>query len=348
MITIKKILVTFSILLVTSCSFDMDNESNLDSDQELSLKTLKNLDKSQLRRVKSEKDDSSVRNVALYETALSVGMRSGLYSRSKEINNHLLQNGDDLEKIFDFRGLMLPNNIMPPVLIESRKTMDARNDGPLPNNDDAFLLNDNPVGKALATTKVNVERSQNNFRTLRITDRIYKIIRQARFAVTVPHWRDYLRLDYAAPGLPDETILPKNQDEQVVWAKGIEEGWNMGLQQADQIFQQNLMLLRRDYLGMVRYRTLLSMKMVSEPYVAKRNYGVTGDGDEIKIHDRVLTIAALPALKPNSKSWTPYLSQDQEQELDTRLTALNLDRMLKYLPGDKAGEGVDTKELYKK
>lgn len=290
--------------------------------------------------------DKTIREVALYEIAMSFGMRAGLYARSKDINQYLSEHKSILDHIFDFRSLMLDNNIMPPVLIEARKTMTAESHQELPSDDDSFLLNNNPVGKSLVKANVRVEHAQNDFRTLRITDRIYKIIRQARFAITVPSWNDYIRLSYSAPGIPEKSLLPRNDEEQKSWSEGVQKGWDLGLAQADQILNQNLRLLKRDYLGMIRYRRLLSKNMVSEPYVAKRNYGVTGDGDEIKIHDRVLTIAALPALKPDSGSWTPFLTQNEEQELEAKLAMLDIDKMLKYLNNGKGL--INQQMLYKK
>lgn len=344
------------VIITTGCSSAPDGSMGGDyyDSENITLDGLKNLNNSTVvstSNSSSNGDQSgSIRQVALHEMALSVGMRGGLYARSRELNEFFVNSGDDLDKIFDFRSLMLPNNVIPPVLTEAVKTMDAKADEPLPTDDDSFLLNDNPTGKALAQTKVRVDRAQNNFRTLRITDRVYKILRQARFAVAIPHWHDYLQLSYTPPALPESAILPKTQAEQDTWAQGIEEGWNLGMRQAEQILEQNLMLLRRDYLGMVRYRKLLAMNMVSAPYVADRDYGITGDGDEIKIHDRVLTIAALPALKPDSKLWTPYLTQNQEAELDSKINNLSLNKLLKYSPAikDKSNKQISKRQLYGK
>ncbi|MBP9721553.1 MAG: type IV secretory system conjugative DNA transfer family protein [Gammaproteobacteria bacterium] len=316
-------------IILTNCSYGPD----YDQPQEITLDYLKNVNSDSLSDTANTNSNSTgkgttIRQVALHEMALSMGMRGSLYARSKEINQFLSANSNNLDKIFNFNSLMLSDNVIPPVLIEAIKTVDAKAHEPLPSDDDVFLLNDNPSGQALAKAKIKVDRAQNNFRTLRITDRVYKIMRQARFAVAVPGWRDYLQLNYTQPNLPEGVILPKDSYEQEIWAKGVEEGWKLGNLQAEQILAQNLMLLRRDYLGMVRYKKLLTMKMVSAPFVAKRNYGVTGDGNEIKIHDQILTIAALPALKPDSRAWSAFVTQDQEAELDAKIASLNLDQII--------------------
>ena len=50
--------------------------------------------------------------------------------------------------------------------------------------------------------------------------------------------------------------------------------------------------------------------MVSPPYVSNTDLGVTGDGDEIHIDDRVLRITALPALNTHSDEWRAAVSKD--------------------------------------
>lgn len=265
---LEYLLIAFLVLLVVSgCSSNVMAPDPLTDAEMVKLDNLKNLSYEQLKaNQKANSKTSSIRNIALYEMALSIGMRSGLYSRAKEINDYLVNNHTILDEVFDFRELILTDRIIPPVLIEAHKTMDARASEPLPNNNDAFLLNNNPTGKELAKAKVKIARAQNNFTTLRITDRLYKIIKQARFAVTIPSWRDYLTMEYVMPAMPESAILPKNEDEKETWVAGIEAGWKMGLTQADQILEQNLMLLKRDYLGMLRYRKLLAMGIVSKPY----------------------------------------------------------------------------------
>lgn len=352
-------------LSLTSCSWFSSDQSQ----QEMTLNSLKKAN-SKIAENAANNKQGTIRQVALHEMALSVGMRGGLYARSKDLNEYLQARASSLDKIFSFNSLMLPNNIIPPVLVEAVKTMDATSESSLPKDDDTFLLNDNPTGQAIARTHLQVERVQNNFRTLRITDRVYKIVRQARFAVAVPGWRDYLQTTYTEPGLPESSILPKNSAEQETWSKGIEEGWYLGYKQAEQIFAQNLMLLRRDYLGMARYRKLLAADMVSAPYVARRDYGVTGNGDEIKINDKVLTIAALPSLKADSKSWKPFMTSALEAELDAKINNLKIYDIIKNADNrrntklstnlndsakslslgvkDKSGNPMSANELYSK
>ena len=210
---------------------------------------------------------------ALNEAALSLGARTGLFWRAKQINESLKEKTEYLDRVFNFNALLLDNNILPPVLTENKQAL-------------------------------NLDSPQ----SIRISDTNYKIIKQARFVTVPPVWRDYLFMHVNKPEMPDNTLLPKTKEERDVWKKAIREGWEKGILQAEQIYVENLNRLKRDYQGMIRYRTLLAQNMVSLPLVAKRSLGVTGGGEELSINDRTLTIKALPSLKADTKEWLPIVT----------------------------------------
>lgn len=211
---------------------------------------------------------SPMRAQQLRDTALGVGARGGLAWRSAQINNVLTHNEALLYRIFNFNSLLLDKNILPPVLVEGRNTL------------------------TLAGPDV-----------IRAADRYYQILKQARFVTAPPIWRDYLWLIYTTPECPDRTLLPRSRGERVLWKRYIDEGWQAGIQQADVIFKENLARLKRDYEGMLRYRTLLAQNMVSAPFVAELDMGVTGCGSDLTINDRVLRITAFPSLNCDSEEW---------------------------------------------
>jgi defect-in-organelle-trafficking protein DotC len=214
--------------------------------------------------------EARMRNDMLKETALSLGARGGLAARLGEINTSLEKRSDYLDTIFNFRALVLKNNVLPPVLVEGRNTL-------------------------------NLENSQE----IRISDRTFRIEKQARFITAPPTWRSYLLLQASPPAVPDPSLLPddNDRDEVNLWKEYTEKGWEQGIQQANGIYAENLGRLKRDYKGMIRYRKLLAQGMVSPPEVAIKDLGVTGGGAHMSVNDRVLTIRALPALKANSKEW---------------------------------------------
>jgi len=214
--------------------------------------------------------ETRMRNELLRETALSLGARGGLAARLAEINESLEKRSDYLDTVFDFRALVLPDNVLPPVLVEGRNTL-------------------------------NLENAQE----IRAADRMYKIEKQARFITAPPTWRSYLFIQASKPEVPDPSLLPDEQDraEVLIWKEYTERGWEQGIKQANDIYAENLSRLKRDYKGMIRYRKLLAQGIVSAPEVAHKELGITGGGSQMSVNDRVLTIRALPALKANSKEW---------------------------------------------
>lgn len=206
---------------------------------------------------------------AMKASALSYGTQAGLARRTYEIRQTIEARASQLNRIYDFCGLMLERSVIPPVLAESRGTVQV-------------------TGPDL----------------LRVSDATYQIVAQARFSTACPSWRDYL-ITGVTFQMPDNdvTLAPRDADEQRFWQAQVSQGWTAGVQQADQVFQAELARLDRDYKGMVLYRHLLTQRMVSLPFVAESNLGVTGDGNRLTINDRVLRITAMPQLETRTDQW---------------------------------------------
>lgn len=211
---------------------------------------------------------TQIRSKALQDTALSIGAQGGLAWASEHINVRLNKDKWSLETVYNFNAMMLSHGVLPPVLTQGDNSLNLSD----PN-------------------------------TIRISDKTYKIVSQARFATTPPNWREYLWMNYNKPELPHKFLLPRNSEEQKIWKKYINLGWDLGIQQAYSIFQQSLARLKRDYNGMILYRKLLQENMVSAPYVSKTELGVTGDGSDMRINDQVLRITELPKLQTDSSGW---------------------------------------------
>ena len=218
-----------------------------------------------------------IREMALKETALSLGAQSGLAWRAKYIDDELVKQTRNLDAIYDFNALVLEHNVLPPVLLEGRNTLN------------------------LADTQ-----------TIRVSDRTYKVSKQAHFITTAPDWRQYLWMDYQPPEAPHVSLLPTNNEEREIWTTYVEKGWNNGVEQANTILEESIARIKEDFTGMILYRKLLAMNMVSPPYVSNTELGVTGDAGEIRIDDRVLRITALPALNVNSSEWRAAVAKDQD------------------------------------
>lgn len=232
-----------------------------------------------------------IREMGLKETALSLGAQSGLAARARYIDDQLIRQQRHLDAVYNFNALILQHNVLPPVLLEGQNTLNMA-----------------------------------NAQTIRISDRTYKVSKQARFITTPPNWRQYLWMDFNKPENPNVTLLPKTKEEHALWSHYVEQGWNNGVEQADRILEENIARIKEDFRGMVLYRKLLAMNMISPPYVSDTDLGVTGNGDEIHIDDRVLRITALPSLNVNSKEWRAPVEVDKDALEQFR----QLDHMVKH------------------
>lgn len=249
-----------------------------DNDAAPNLNTLMAMcNKKKLSAKSSRHSMNKIRETAIKDTALSVGAQSGLAVRAKEIDNQLIAHQRYLDKIYDFNALILEHNVMPPVLLEGRNT---------------FNLND--------------------LQSIRVSNRTYRVYKQAHFITTAPNWREYLWMDYQTPEAPHPSLLPATNEEAAVWKTYVARGWQQGIEQANTILEESIARIKQDFNGMILYRKLLAMNMVSPPFVSHTDLGVTGDAEEMHIDDRVLRITALPALNTNANEWHAALDKDEE------------------------------------
>lgn len=230
---------------------------------------------------------STVRLDNLKQTARGIATQASLSWRSRQINLMLHSQKRNLDRIFDFNYLTLNKNVLPPILVEGRNTLNLADDF-----------------------------------TIRVADQEYQIVQPPRFITTPPNWRNYIWMGYTKPETPNATLLPQNAAERKIWNDNIRVGWNEGITQADQIFSTNLARLQRDYEGMILYRKLLLQHMVSPPYVSQADLGVTGDGNNIHINDRVLRITSIPQLQPDTTNWHPVIPLKEKQSQSSLLKGL--------------------------
>lgn len=277
--TLRWLTLTLVFLTLTACTFSRSqgNLGNVDTANLSQLESVRNVPVP-ANTSNGGTDTSPMRAKMLEDTAMSLGAQGGLASASQQINVKLQSDGKYLDTIYNFNAMMLSHGVLPPVLEASTNNL---------NQDDAD--------------------------TIRVADRSYKIIQQARFATTPPNWREYLMMSYTKPTLPDKSLLPRTADEQAVWKAAVSKGWDKGIQQSYTIFQQNLARLKRDYTGMVIYRKLLQARMISPPYVARTELGITGDGSNMRVNDQVLRIVEHPQLQTNGNGWKAIVVNRNDQ-----------------------------------
>jgi defect-in-organelle-trafficking protein DotC len=216
-----------------------------------------------------------VRVEAQKEAALSYGLRGGLAWRTYQINQRLARFANPLTRIYDFRRLLMaaPGGVYvePPVIEEQLEALQIENQG----------------------------------QSAALTDKVLTITANAKLVTTARDWRNYLIRDWGHPDDPPDILLPKTDEERANWKKWVAEGWQKGIEQADDIFAEDNARLTRDFTGMIRYRKLLAEAMVSAPYAGLVDRGVTGGGVEMRIGDRAVTITGPAQLRNQSMQWHP-------------------------------------------
>lgn len=222
-----------------------------------------------------EDENPELRMEGLKEAALSFGARAGLAARTYEIRQTLLQKEVYLDRIYDFKRLLIPAQsglmIEPPIISESL---------------DAMLI-------------------ENQGQTAAVADRIYNINANAQIVAAPRNWRNYLERDWGDIDPPPSILYPTSEEEKAFWLNALQQGWKEGYEQADDIFQADLDQLNRDFQGMIRYRMLLAQGIVSPPYTLQVDRGVTGGGDEMRVGDRALAITGPSELKTEAYGWRP-------------------------------------------
>lgn len=231
--------------------------------------------------IKKKDDDSKggmpfdMRRDAMKEAALSYGARGGLAWRTYHIRNELETRATQLDKTFDFRQLLIPAPsgllIEPPIVSEA----------------------------------VNALLIEGSGQEAAVSDRVYEIIRNAQIVSGARNWRNYLERDWGDVAPPPDILRPSTKEEREEWIGWVREGWQKGLEQADEIFTDDLNQLSADYNGMVRYRLLLAQGMISPPNALQVDRGVTGGGNSMRVGDRAVQITGKPAFVSGADKWQP-------------------------------------------
>lgn len=216
-----------------------------------------------------------IRRDAIKEAAISLGARGGLAWRSYAIRKELESRARYLDRVFDFSQLLIaaPSGLLiePPIINESVNAMLIEGDG----------------------------------QQAAVSDRIFHIVNNARIVSTPRTWRTYLEREWGTVEEPPDILRPEDDEERAIWVELVTKGWEEGVRQANEIFEEDLQVLVADYEGMIRYRTLLAQGMVSQPYALQVDRGITGGGEEMRVGDRAVQITGVPELITGSEQWKP-------------------------------------------
>lgn len=228
--------------------------------------------------------EKDLRARAMREAAQSYGARSGLLFRTKQIrvdidraakSNDVIYNFGPLmlvDQLPDEAGVMRSRDVLPPVIVKE---------------DVSFKQDSDTI----------IQKGGTN----------YHIFSQAKFLPIPPTWRSYLYRNVGEQTVakPPSSLLPRSPGEQARYQQWISEGWSAGISQADSIYDSDMNRLDRDFNGMVLYYELVAQNMVTLPYIATSNSGVSGDATHLNLNNVTLRITIMPEFRHDSSKWTP-------------------------------------------
>lgn len=223
----------------------------------------------------AEAEISRIRGDALREAAQSYGSQMGYARRAWEIAGRLEARSTDLSTVFDFNRVISTapvgaGVIVPPVVSRSFNAFVTDNDG----------------------------------REASVADEYLTIVRAGRISPVEPTWRDYLIFAAATPEQPPRSLMPEERAELEQFRAWFDEGWAEGVQLADAELQSRVDRLQRDYTGMLQYRRLVSQGMMDRLVLADADFGVTVDGDEMRIGSRTVRIVSDAQFQGNPTRWS--------------------------------------------
>ncbi len=219
----------------------------------------------------SNEDVKSLRKNSVYNEALMIGVQNGLFKVLYDFKQNLEVIGSELEGIFNFNELMLAKGkVIPPVILAFDSGVEKEGD-----------------------------------LKLRVSDGGFEIYKQAKVAINVPTYLDYLQFEPIKPKEPEDLLLPINDEERKLWEAGAKEGWILGLKQGNAIINEGLSSLYRDYSGMTRFHIMKDSGMISMPSLNKMNIGTTTDGTKLNVGEITFEVVILPEFNANTQNWEP-------------------------------------------
>lgn len=221
------------------------------------------------------------RREAIEEEAHALGAQAGLAWRTKRIEEVLEDPTirSTANRVFDFNRVMSEQSILLPVISEASEAFEASPDGQ------------------------QARKSQTT----------WEIIEPARIVLSPMTWQEYLFLVYEErPTRAPVGLMPYDRSEERMWRQGLCAGFEHGVMQGDLIFQDSLIELVRDYMGMLRFRMLAAQGIVSMPEVYEGRLGVTINGERLHVDDRLIQITA-PVRFQDVERWEPSVSLEDPE-----------------------------------
>jgi defect-in-organelle-trafficking protein DotC len=224
---------------------------------------------------KQDEKARELRTRAVKEAAFTVAIQTAVKWRYDQITTILQSIEYDLNTAFDFRPLLLyGERLLPPVITKAGSS---------------FQLS-SPVEAVSADTT-------------------YRIFQDAKIVTAPPSWRDYMWKEFKVIDEINPAVIPKDEEEEIVWKKAVIKGWHEGMQQAHRLFRINLNRLVRDYNGIITYTLLEHQGIVSMPMLSKGEFSVqlSDDGRALDIERKIFRLTTNVKFT-DIQEWKPSIS----------------------------------------
>lgn len=207
---------------------------------------------------------AGLRIASIRQEGLRQGTLTGLHWRYGVINEHLDKNTGVLDRVFSFTPFLENERILVPSVSRSR-----------------------------GVQEFDVEGEQYREAAARMT-----IAEEARLVSVAPTFRDYLYREYELPAPPHPVILPTNSHERAIWEKAVEEGWRLGIEQANTIFEDSVYELQNAIDGRINYRVLVATGYIEPAALQVTDMGVTYNGRTMNVGESLYQIATEAQYRP--------------------------------------------------
>ena len=204
---------------------------------------------------------STVRPDAIFNAGRAYAAQTALYWRSEQINALLDTKYQGALDQISFRPLMEKEFVLVPSVIEGKSEEELKGD-----------------------VLVRVKAS-------------FVIDQEARIVTSEPTYRDYLYNHFPPPTKVHPALKPKNTLENERWESGVNAGWVIGLEQANDIFTDGLNRMVKDIVGRVTYLKLKKLNVLEPATVTQLNADMTFDNRTMNIGEVIYTIDNLAKYK---------------------------------------------------
>ena len=129
----------------------------------------------------------------------------------------------------------------------------------------------------------------------------FELLSPARYVSVAPNWREFLMVDaFPEPEKANPAVMPKNDKERRIWRAAVREAWAQGLEEADQLFADNVARMARTYRGVMLYHLLTAQQLLSKVNTASAEVGMktSDNGNKLHIGQKVYRITAPSAFLP--------------------------------------------------